>query len=194
MKTETTPVPVHTPLGTLYVAIRRAREDSWHETGKGNVTALRPRLFVSTAPEFEAEPSASEHWTIRGRRYGVQCVFYFHDTPRFAHGDTWHKDNQAWSGDGYRDDHNGPIKFQSATWGAIDAAVRTGLDAFTAMHPRWAQLSEYLTHDSDAKSAASEAEQLRREATQHAARSAALDIAALAAIEGAPAELRALAI
>jgi hypothetical protein len=190
MKTETTPVPVDTPLGTLYVAIRRAREDSYHETGRGRVTVLRPRLFVSTAPEFEARPDASEHWVIRGRKYGVQKVFYTRDTPN----NVWHHDNRDWSGDGYRDDRNGEVNFRTATHNAIDGAVTAGLDVFATLHPQWAQVSEYLEHHAEAESAASKALTLRHEANKHEARGELAEAEALTVIAGAPAELRSLII
>lgn len=166
MRTETTATEVETPRGSLYVTVRHARLDEWHEHGKGNTSALRPRLFVSSAPEFEAGPSASEHWKIRGRMYGVQRVLYFHD--RTEHGDDrWHKDNRDWSGDGYRDDRNGQVKFMSATWDAIDAAVTAGMDAFTELHPAWVQLSEYLYYTGVADSERNKAEGLRNDAARH---------------------------
>lgn len=150
MKTATTATEVETPHGTLYVAVRMAQEDSYHETGQGYVTVLRPRLFVSTSPDFEAQPSAAEHWVIRGRKYGVQKVYVFNERHVEAGTDPWWGDHKDWDGDGYRNDRGGEVEWRTPTRTLLENTVKAAMNTYIAEHPEWAQLSVWLRHTYEA--------------------------------------------
>jgi len=163
MKTETTATEIETPLGTLYVAVRFAREDSWHDSEQGYVTEMRPRVFVSSSPDFEADTKAAEHWTIRGREYGVQAVFYF-QPPTPYNKNHWHADHKDWRGDGYLNDRGIKLDWSTATSKLIDETVRTALDTFAAEHPDWAELSKWLRLAAEENKLRADAIALRRQA------------------------------
>lgn len=160
--TQTTPVQVETKYGTLYIAVASADPHSYHDTERGNVTDLRPEVWVASTPEFEANPRAEQHWTIRGRAYAV----HYH-VIREERGDgTWHRSHTPYNG-GFRNDRGGSVEFRTATYDLMWDAVITALDAFAASHPGWEDVSRYLLFSRDAERAEYRAANARKEAEQH---------------------------
>lgn len=178
MKVDTDPIKLDTPLGALYVAVTTAKEDSFHDRGRGLVTELRPRLWVSTTPDFEADPHHAEHLTIRGRAYAVLRSFYFHDLSHITYDNgvnagRWHRESAPHRG-GYRTDRGAPVEFRTATYELIDDTVTAALDAFAAAHPQWGELSCYLLLISQHRSEQGTAAVLRSQAAEHEARAVEL--------------------
>lgn len=173
MNPETTPVTIDTPYGVLYVAVMDAMEDSFHDSERGNVTELRPRLRVASDPTFKADPDHADHWTIRRRAYALHHTVYLWDR-RKHDGGLWHRESSPYRG-GFRNDRRDQVGFWTATYDLMDAALSTALDTFAAKHEGWEELSRYLLlkykHDREV----SQAESLWKEAGEHAAK--AVDLA-----------------
>lgn len=159
MRTQSTPVTVETEFGILYVAVACADPYSYHDSARGNVTDLRPEVWVATDAGFEADPNAFDHWTIRGRAYAVH---YQMVRDRGA----WHFNHAPYAG-GLRDDRRGQVKFQSKTWEMMREAVLKALDTFHRQHPGWEELSLYMLHKANEDSERGKAEAARREAEKH---------------------------
>lgn len=157
--TQSTPVAVSTKLGKLYVAVATADPESYHETERGNVTNLRPELWVATDMEFDADPNAADHWTIRGRAYAV----HYHIVR--ARGE-WIRSHTPYAG-GFRNDRKGQVEFRTKTWDLMWEALTEGLDAFAEAHPGWEELSLYMLHSANESSARGKAAEARREAAEH---------------------------
>lgn len=143
MNPETVPVKIDTEHGPLYVAVMEAREDSFHDSERGNVTEVRPRVRVASDPTFEADPQADDHWTIRRRAYAVHQTFYLWDRTMHANGDLWHKESSPYAG-GYRNDRRGQVEFRTATWELMHMATVKALGEFAAQYKGWEELSRYL--------------------------------------------------
>lgn len=169
MRTQTTPVQTETPYGTLYVAVAAADRRSYHDRERGNVTELRPEVWVASDPGFEADPGAEQHWTIRGRAYAVHYHVIFEERP----GGKWHRSHTPYGG-GFRNDRRNPVEFGTKTFDLMWDAVTAALDDFAVRHPGWEDVSRYLLLSHDAASAESKAEDARREAAQHDAEAAGL--------------------
>lgn len=162
--TPTAPVAMHTRYGLLYVAVIEADRHSYHDTDRGDVTDIRPRVRAATDPTFDADPAHADHWTIRGRSYAVHNTYYFQDLTH-VFGERWHKESSPYGG-GFRND-SGQVPYSTATYDQMAAAVVTALDAFADAHSGWTDLSRYLLHRSDTATALYRAEQARKEAEQH---------------------------
>lgn len=167
MNTQTSPVQVKTAYGTLYVAVAAADRHSYHDTERGNVTDLRPEVWVASDPEFTADPGAAEHWTIRGRAYGV----HYHVISEMRSDGRWHRSHTPYAG-GFRNDRRGPVEFRTKTFDLMWEAVTTALDEFAARYPAWEDVSRYLLLAGDAAAAESRAADARREAEKHDASAA----------------------
>jgi hypothetical protein len=159
MRTQSTPVAVETQFGTLYVAVACADPHSYHDSERGNVTDLRPELWVATDAGFEADPGAADHWTIRGRAYALHYQV-------IRERGEWHR-NHAPYGGGFRNDRRGQVEFRTKTWDQMWAATIEGLNAFHQRTPGWEGLSVYMLHAADESGARGRAETARREAEQH---------------------------
>lgn len=159
MKTQSKPVPVETTFGKLYVAVANADPNSYHERGRGNVTDLRPELWVATDAEFKADPNAADHWTIRGRAYAL----YYH-VVRWR--GEWQRSHVPHDG-GFRDDRRGQVKHQTKTWDQMWEATVQGLDAFHRQTPGWEALSIYMLHEANERGELGRALTARREAEGH---------------------------
>lgn len=178
MQTDTTPLTYDTPHGTLYVAVATAREDHYHDSERGNVTDLRPRLWVASNPTFEADPNHVEHWTIRGRAYGVSRAFKFHDQSHITYDNgvnagRWHRESARYQG-GYITDRGKKVEFRTPTYEAIEGAITDTLDKFATDHPQWGELSAYLLYAHKHSSAVREAADLRRKAEEEEEKASAL--------------------
>lgn len=167
MKTQTTPVQVKTAYGALFIAVAAADRHSYHDMERGSVTDLRPELWVASDPEFEADPAAEQHWTIRGRSYGV----HYHVILEDRRDGRWHRHHAPYAG-GFRNDRRGPVEFGTKTFDLMWDAVTTALDNFAASHPGWEDVSRYLLHANDARAAEFRAAEARKEAEQHEAAAA----------------------
>lgn len=170
MQTETTPIKTTTPYGALYIAVSRAERYSYHDSERGNVTDLRPFLRVASDPAFEADPYATEHWTIRRRAYAVHYKIYFEDRtplnfPKGMNGERWHHDGTPYRG-GFRNDKRQPVDILTKTWDLMWDAVTVGLDAFAEQHPGWQDLSRYLLIRSEQAGHEFNATRLRSEAAE----------------------------
>lgn len=162
MRTQTSPVLVETKYGTLYVAVASADRRSYRDMKRGDVTDLRPEVWVSTTPQFDADPGAEQHWTIRGRAYAVRCDVIFEERTD----GTWHRIRTPYAG-GFRNDRRGEVEFGTKTFDLMWEAVVTALDAFAARHPGWEDVSRYLLFSGDAARAESRAADARKEAAKH---------------------------
>ena len=147
MNPESTPHKVDTPYGVLYIAVMRSEEHSFHDSERGNVTELRPRIRVASDSLFEADPSDADHWTIRGRAYAVHETYQFNAAPTtYRNGFTerhWRSGDTPYRG-GFRNDKRRPVEIRTATYDLMEKAVTDALDSFAADHPDWAKFSEYL--------------------------------------------------
>ena len=188
MITESTPVCVDTPLGPLHVAVMHAERRSWHEVGKGDVTALRPMLRVATDPTFEADPNHADHFTYRRRAYAVHYEVYCEE----RNGERWHRGGRAPYAGGFRNDRRGEVEWRTATFDALWQAVTAGLDAFAAATPGWEGLSRYMLLHSEVSAATSEAADLRRKAEKLDLKADALIQEAAPHLGSVPAETAAL--
>lgn len=159
MKTQSKPVAVETTFGKLYVAVANADPHSYHAMGRGNVTDLRPELWVATDAEFEADPNAADYWTIRGRAYAL-----YYQVIRWR--GEWQRSHTPYNG-GFRDDRRGQVKFQTKTWDQMWEAVVEGLDAFHRQTPGWEALSVYMLHAANESGEQGKAATARREAEGH---------------------------
>lgn len=167
MNPDSTPHRISTPYGALYLSIRRARQDHFHEEGRGDVTELVPRIRVASDASFEADPNATDHWTIRARAYAVHNVYYFKDLTHVEYsdgrrGDRWHAEDAPYRG-GFRNDRRQPVDFRTATWDLMDKAVTAALDSFAADRPEWGRYSEYLYQRAQEETARMEIVQLESE-------------------------------
>lgn len=162
MNTQTTPVQVETPYGTLFVAVAAADRHSYYDMERGSVTELRPEVWVASNSDFQGDPGAEQHWTIRGRAYAVH-YHMIREERRIGH---WHKSFTPDAG-GFRNDRRAPVEFGTPTWDKMWDALTTALDDFAARHPEWENISRYLRFHHDAESAADRAADARREAAKH---------------------------
>lgn len=171
MQTKTTPIKTTTPYGALYIVVSRAERHSYHVTGRGNVTDLRPFLRVASDSTFEADPNAKDHWTIRRRSYGVHYSIYFEDRTHIQYaatdrqGERWHYNGAPYRG-GFRNDMRNPVEFHTKTWVLMWDAVTGALDAFAEQHPGWQDLSRYLLIRSEQAGHEFNATRLRSEAAE----------------------------
>jgi hypothetical protein len=168
MTPESDPYKVTTPFGPLYLAVMPATMDTFWDNNT-RVTALRPRIRVASDPAFEADPAHPDHFTIRGRVYGVHRSFRF--WPGHISGDHWHKEDPPHGG-GYRNDKRKLVEFQTPTYNNIDAAVIAALDAFATDNPEWPHFSEYLYWDGKENAARAEARDLERQAREQLVKAA----------------------
>ena len=183
MNTATTPVKFTTLHGPLYIAVMSADERSYHSMERGNVTELRPMVYVASDPTFEGDPAAEDHWTIRGRRYAIRREFFFEDRTHIEYaaghqGGRWHFEHGRYR-QGYFNDLGNPIERSAKTYDVIEDEVTRWLDSFDATHPGWKNLSSYLHYRRQAAKHESKAADLRREAAEQ--ESKALKFAADAA-------------
>ena len=154
MKTPTVPVAMETQYGTLYIVVAAADEYSYHDTERGNVTDLRPVLWVCSDREF-GDVRKSQSWTLRKRAYGVHYRLYREDRRHLlgADGmpmDVWHRSGyQPYEGK-FRTDNGGEVTFGTATYKALWNAVTEAVDTFATRNPGWEALSRYLLHDANA--------------------------------------------
>lgn len=172
MKTETTPVKVDTTHGPLYIAVMPADRHSYYDSERGDVTDLRPFLRIATDPAFEADPTHTDHWTIRGRAYAVHYEVFFEDRTGIEcangyQGERWHRSGYTPYRGGFRNDRRGPVEFGTATYTAMWAAVVDALDTFDASHPGWMELSRFLLLRAGAAGEADRAEEARQQAAKH---------------------------
>lgn len=159
MKTQSTPVAVETQYGTLYLAVACADPHSYRDSERGNVTDLRPEIWVATDPGFEADPNAAQHWTIRGRAYAMH---YHVVRDRGA----WHRSHAPYGG-GFRNDRKNPVEFNTKTWDLMWEATVKALDTFHRQNPGWEELSRYMLHAANESSARSRAKDARQAAERH---------------------------
>jgi hypothetical protein len=157
--TQSTPVSVDTKFGKLYLAVATADARNYHDMKRGNVTDLRPELWVATDAGFDADPSAADHWTIRGRAYAV----HYHI---IRDRNEWIRSHVPYAG-GFRNDRRGQVEVRTKTWDLMWDALTEGLDAFAKAYPGWEELSRYMLHSSDEDRARRKAEEARREAVKH---------------------------
>ena len=148
MNPESTPHKVNTPYGVLYVAVMSVKEDSFHDSERGNVTELRPRIRVASDSAFEADPSGSDHWTIRGRAYAVHRTYWFHDMSHITYTNggnagRWHSEANPNHG-GFRNSMRKPVEVRTPTRDLMEKAVENALDSFATAYPDWVKFSEYL--------------------------------------------------
>lgn len=168
MNPESTPHKINTPYGVLYVAVAPAKQDRFYDTDRRtDVTVLVPRLRIASDAAFEADPNAAEHWTIRGRAYGVHQLYYFRDLTHVVYsngrrGGRWHLEDNPHRG-GFRNDKRLPVEFGTATYEMMDLLVTNALNCFAADRPGWTQFSEYLHLTDQEKSARCEASRLETE-------------------------------
>lgn len=172
MQTPTVPVPVETQYGTLYVVVASADAHSYHDTQRGDVTDLRPMLWVSTDPEFGDDLRPEASWTIRGRAYHVHYRLFYQDRSHLAGGERWHPDGYQTLRGKFRNDRGAPVDFKSKTWDLMWAAMTGAVDTFTAEHPGWDGLSRYLHHRDNTGREEAAAANARQEAWEHEQRAA----------------------
>jgi hypothetical protein len=157
--TQSTPVCIETKFGKLYVAVATADPRSYHDTEWGNVTELRPELWVATDAEFDADPNAADHWTIRGRAHAL----HYHI---IRDRNEWIRSHTPYAG-GFRNDRRSPVEVRTKTWDLMWATLTEGLDVFAKAYPGWEELSRYMLHSSYEDRARRKAEDARREAAEH---------------------------
>lgn len=178
MNPETSPVVVDSPYGKLYVAVIRAEEDRIHDSERGWVTELRPRVRVASDPGFEADPSHADHWTIRGRAYAVHQTVYRHDLRHVvygngANGGLWHTQESPHRG-GFRNDKRRQVEFRTPTWDLMRNTMHAALDEFHRTNKGWEEFSTYLLLKGKRDSEVNEAVRLRAEASEHETRAVRL--------------------
>ncbi|MEU7278730.1 hypothetical protein AB0A69_08070 [Streptomyces sp. NPDC045431] len=196
MNPETNPVTVDTRYGKLLVAVSSAKEDSFHDWERGNVTELRPRVRIASDPTFEADPGHVDHWTIRGRAYAVHQTVYFRDLSKadYASGtnlDLWHSEESPYRG-GFRNDRRAQVEYRTKTYDLMRQAVADALDVFAKEHQGWDDFSVYLLKASKRDSEMSKYARLLKEAEEHKVQGEKFDQEAAPLYESLPADLRAL--
>lgn len=169
--TPTTPVTVDTKYGKLYVSVAQADPHSYHDSERGNVTDLRPLVWIASDPGFEADPDAADHWTIRGRAYAVHYHVFFEDRTGIEYangykGERWHRDSYTPYRGGFRTDRRAPVEYSTKTYDLMWEAVTEALDAFAEQHPGWDRFSVYLLHAANARREYGKAAEARAEAAK----------------------------
>lgn len=197
MKMPTRPITLHTEYGALFVSVVAAIEQRHYDVDeRRDVVTIQPQVYVSSTPEFAADPQTEDHWVIRKRRYAVLHKFRFHDLSHLANadgvpGNRWHMEDTPDRG-GYRNDRHAPVQVLSATWDLMDAAVTDALDAFDSAHPAWRDLSLYLWHKERQASAELKAARLRTELAKAEEKAQRYDEQGTAVAANTPAYLTAL--
>ncbi|MFC4507039.1 MULTISPECIES: hypothetical protein [Streptomyces] len=174
MNPETNPVTVETSYGKLYVAVLSAKEDSFHDSERGYVTELRPRVRVASDPTFEADPRHVEHWTIRNRAYAVHETVYYRDLSDVSSAsgtnlDLWHSEDSPHMG-GFRNDRRRQVEYRTATYDLMRQVVANALDVFSKDHEGWEDFSVYLLLKRKRDSQMDESARLHKEAAEHEAK------------------------
>lgn len=172
---ETKPAIIETPYGKLYISIIPAREESFHMVDRGNVKEFRPMLRVASDPTFDADIHHEEHWTIRGRAYGVHEVMFFEDRSQTSYasgtaGDFFHPDHKDYYVEGYRNDRGSKVDYGSKTHKMIREAVENACAQFAEENPGWDDLSVYLHLAYKRGREEREVADLRRQAKEHDAK------------------------
>lgn len=172
---ESTPAIVETPYGKLYISVIPAREESFHMVDRGNVKEFRPMLRVASDPGFEASYASADHWTIRGRAYGVHEVMFFNDLSHVSYasgtaGDFFHPDHKDYYVEGYRNDRGSKVDYDSKTHKLMREAVENACAQFAEENPGWDDLSIYMHLAYKRGREEREAASLRREAEEHDAK------------------------
>lgn len=165
MQTPTVPVPVETQYGTLYVVIASADAHSYHSMERGNVTDLRPMLWVSTDPEFGDDLTPEMSWTIRGRAYYVHYRLYYQDRSHLP--GHWNPGGYQPLRGKFRNDRGVSVDFKSKTWDLMWDTMLGAVDTFIAEHPGWDGLSRYLHHRDNTEGEEAAAARARQEAWEH---------------------------
>lgn len=194
--TETTPITIDTPHGKLYIAVARAKEDSYHDFERGNVTDLHPLVRIATDPTFEADPNHADHWEIRRRNYAAHQTLYWHDLSHTSYAtgtnlDFWHSERNPYNG-GFRNDRRGQVEFRTKTYDMMRQTVADALDEFDKTHPGWKELSVYLLLHAKLTRELDEAYTLRKEADEHEDKAKVLTAQAQPMFDALPDTLRAL--
>ena len=177
MRTPTQPVAMETNFGTLHVVVAPADEHSYHDMKRGNVTEIRPVLWVSTDPEF-LDNFSEGGWKIRGRIYGVHMHLYYQDRSHLIGADgtpmaEWHRSGYQPYGGEFRNDRGGKVEFHTKTYEQMWDAVLGALATFVGEYPDWEAVSRYLEWDGKVGRGLTMAEDLRRKANEYEAAAAA---------------------
>ncbi|MFF9879983.1 hypothetical protein, partial [Staphylococcus pasteuri] len=149
------------------VVVASADAHSYHDRERGNVTDLRPMLWVSTDPEFGEDLMREASWTIRGRAYYVHYRLFYQDRSHLPGGGRWHPDGYQPLRGKFRNDRGGLVDFQSKTWGLMWDAMVGAADTFTAGHSGWDGLSCHLYHRDNAEREDAAAANALQEAWEH---------------------------
>ncbi|MFJ6183736.1 hypothetical protein [Streptomyces sp. NPDC092295] len=156
--------------GKLYLRVLMAERrvfQRWDGDVSLPVEEMRPRVYVSTDPEWQGNVDLG-FVKVRGRKYTIEQISKRMPEAEIRHrtGDTSYWTHESSYLGGYRNDRGGRVTYQAKAWDSLGAIEREVLDRFHEEHPEWVKDSTRKLFEYERNHLTSEAKTKRKEADE----------------------------